>query len=359
MPRDLYAWLSYVLSNHLNLWRNIVYLIALLMLTRGVTTAITISAWDAELWPVFKIGLRFDLKTAAILMAPLWLMAWLPWQPAISLLRKAIRPYTQIMAVLLVWIGIGNAIYMLIFGKPFDLFVFNLLDENLAGLAADASENYPIIQIAVALIITGILAWRFTPKPQTVRAYSRFLALGTLSFLAVAYVWGVRGGFGLFPLTSRQAAVTDNLQLDQLPMNGPMALFEAYEAHTNSGQFPTVSDSAFSALAQAALGQPTLQFQTDALAPKQPPHLVYTMLESFGSNLLVFDRPPEMDLLGKLRDRSEEDWLFRRFLPVANGTIDTLVGTFAQSYNVNIASSKAQSTRLDSSFFTHLYRRDL
>ncbi len=354
MPRDLYAWLSYVLSNHLNLWRNIAYLIALLMLTRGVTTAINLPTWDVELWPVFKIGLRFDLKSAAILMAPLWLLAWIPWQPAIGLLRKAIRPYTQIVAVLFVWIGIGNAIYLQIFGKPFDLFVFNLLDENLQGLAADAAENYPVIQIVIGLIITGVLAWRFTPKLQAIRAYSRLMSLGILSILAVAYVWGVRGGFGLFPLTSRQAAVTDNLQLNQLPINGPMALFEAYEAHANSGQFPSVSDSEFAALAQAALGQPTLEIQTDALAPERPPHLVYTMLESFGSNLIAFDQPPAMDLLGKLRDRSEQDWLFRRVLPVANGTIDTLVGTFAQSYNVNIASSKAQSTRLDSSFFTHL-----
>lgn len=103
--------------------------------------------------------------------------------------------------------------------------------------------------------------------------------------------------------------------------------------------------------------------ELDSLAGRTPintwladhqPHVVMSLMESFGSNMLALDEPGKNDLLGSLREPFRQDFVFKRFVSEGNGTAPSLAALFFHSPRENLSHSSAQSKALtDTPFSTY------
>ncbi|OOF43317.1 hypothetical protein BKK49_00570 [Rodentibacter rarus] len=93
--------------------------------------------------------------------------------------------------------------------------------------------------------------------------------------------------------------------------------------------------------------------KNDYLA-KNKPHVVFSLMESFGYNFLEYDDIDKNDLLGNLRPYFIQGFLFNRFLAEYVGTASTVSNIFFNSPIENISQSIAQKTSLPfSSYLTY------
>lgn len=69
---------------------------------------------------------------------------------------------------------------------------------------------------------------------------------------------------------------------------------------------------------------------------QNPPHIILTLLESFGSNMLTYDSA-QNDLLGTSRTHFESDFVFKRFLNSADGTAGSFAGLFFETPTPSIS----------------------
>lgn len=83
-----------------------------------------------------------------------------------------------------------------------------------------------------------------------------------------------------------------------------------------------------------------------AFLKENPPHIVVNLMESFGSNMLVYDDEQNNDLLGNLRTHFNQDFVFYRFLSSANGTAVSFFNLFFESPSVALSNGKYQNTSL-------------
>jgi phosphoglycerol transferase MdoB-like AlkP superfamily enzyme len=141
--------------------------------------------------------------------------------------------------------------------------------------------------------------------------------------------------------------------LNKAVPNGPMALKWAYANYRGRISYQPVPGARGRELAWAALGRGELTGQTaeNLWLAAQPPHVVRVVMESFGSNMLEFDRAGSVDLLGSLRRHLEEDFLFRRFLPEENGTMPSLAALLFSCPDQAITVSEAKLKKLGDTAF--------
>jgi hypothetical protein len=103
--------------------------------------------------------------------------------------------------------------------------------------------------------------------------------------------------------------------LNKLTPNGLMAIDWAIKDYQADIQFEIVDAAEKIRLLKAA--------GLDSLAGRTPintwladhkPHVVMSLMESFGSNMLALDEPGKNDLLGSLREPFRQDFVFKRFV---------------------------------------------
>ncbi|KAA0015370.1 sulfatase-like hydrolase/transferase [Salinicola corii] len=303
-----------------------------------------------ELANAFWLGMRFDAKTMATLLGPwllvatallplpriviaTWLRLWLVWAIAIMVL-------VNLLALI-------NHFYFSFYQGPINSLIFGLFEDDTRAVLQTVWSDYPVLPLLVVLIgMTGtqIVLMRRGHRRQRRRLGWR--RAGILAVVSLVALIGLgRGSLGEFPLREMHMAVSSSAFINDLVPSGPQAFYLAWGEREAS----QIDDDPLSGLERYGFATPMeaaealgwsgvdtpqavaahMVEKTPAVpaAKRRPPHVVVSLMESWGRPPLGFDDPENNDLLGRLRP-----WLERKadYFPHAlssgNGTHPSLEG---------------------------------
>jgi len=318
-----------------------------------------LSGRESDLFRALFVGLRFDLKVITIAFSPLYLAGIIvsAFPGIFRALKKAIPYYAALIFFLVTAFSIGNYYYYVTFGNYFDVFVFGLVDDDTEAVLVNAWQDYPIVvSFLVTVLVTSVSLFalqKVMTRGKAVQFKSiHWSVMSVIVFLAIlAYATLARGGLSTLPLKRYHANVSDYDVLNKATPNAFMALDWARGDYKDQAKFEPVTLEILTAQMNKVLGQPTPEYRTarNAYLEQNKPHVVMTLMEGFGTNVLIEDNPESNDLLGALRKPFEEDFVFKRFLAGTTATIDSMVMMLFHSGNPSLSHSSAQKVPLASS----------
>ncbi|MBT1433878.1 LTA synthase family protein [Dickeya dianthicola] len=341
------------------LWRQVLLLSLLLSGARLVMFSVFADAqqlqnYDSAVRLMWLTGLRYDLRAVSILLAPLLVIGLL-----ISLHRigwrwlQRIAPwYLGGCAFLVSLIAIINYFYYQTYHTYIDIFAFGLIDDGPLAVLTTIWQDYPVV---VSLLLVSLFAWlngrlgRKTllsvrqPRLLSRQVFVVYLLISLLLFFAM-----IRGSLSTFPLRRNDSQISSVAILNKLAPNGLMASAWAMGDRGDDIRFEPVTRTAGEQL-RAQSGLTTLEARTPVnpwLAAHRP-NVVMALMESMGSNMLVYDHLPDNDMLSALRPHFASDFVFRHFVSEGNGTAPTFAALFFQSPIQNLSHSSAQYKMLD------------
>ena len=304
------------------------------------------------------VGLRFDLRVATMAFLPLFLLLVILYKHC-NRIEKIIFPYSFLICLLAMSATISNFYYYKTYNNYFDIFAFGLIEDDTTNVLICMWSDYPILTGLLCALLLSLCStktihfiWHFshqkvrTHKSKLHLTFSVFITLLCLTFLA-------RGSLGTFPLKQYHASVSTYEVFNKSTPNGLIALSWANKKHKNNATFSPVSKKIFTQEVQNQLNSSTVihRTKTNLFLEKNPPNVVFTLMESMGTNLLSEDDEKTNNLLGSLREHFTEDFLFTRFISSTNTTIDTIVSLFFHSNVNSVSTSTAQNVQLSGSVF--------
>lgn len=303
-------------------------------------------------------GFLYDLRVAAIISGSALLIS-LPItaiKPASKLIHKTVICYLSICITIIITVSIANIFYFETFHQPFDIFMFGLFEDDTKSVLSNIWDDYPVIPLATLILVASIVSWRILNK----LSYKKFNSISNTGFIVTILISVTilslmgRGSVGTFPLRRGNAQVSENATLNHLTPNAIMALSWAWKDKKTDIQIKPVSHQEGQILLEK-LGIESIHATTpyNQYLAENPPHVVVTLLESFGSNMLEFDHEQDNDMLGSLRQHFAQDYVFHRFLPHGNGTAPSLAALFFNSPIQSISHSSAANIKLETAFSTY------
>ena len=291
------------------------------------------------------IGLRFDLRLALLLVLPLMLLAWLPWQ---NLLRSRVMRYLA-RAYLALAVGLVLLVYIIDFGHYAYLGV--RVNATVLRFIDDAQistgmvwQTYPVIWISLGWLaclgLTLAVLWQLerrtlgrpaTPIPRASVAAGAAL-VSVLVFLGLL---GRVDNLNLenpVPLRWSDAFYSGDAQIAALGLNPVVFLYDtlrvdpvAYDEAEARRHYPLMAtylgiDTPDEQALDYRRQQPA---QPTALAGGRQPNVVFVMLESLGTSAVgAYGNPlnptPNLDRIAR------EGWFFRHFYVPVTGTAKTV-----------------------------------
>ncbi|ACS84137.1 LTA synthase family protein [Musicola paradisiaca] len=310
--------------------------------------------YDAAVKLMWLTGLRYDLRAVSIILAPLLVIGLLlglhraGWR----WLQRLTPGYLGVSALLVSAIAIINYFYYQTYHTYIDIFAFGLIDDGPSAVLRNIWQDYPVV---ISLLLVSLCAWCAsrlgkrilrTPPPSGMLSTTTFIVYLLISLLLFFAM--IRGSMSTFPLRRNDSQISSVTILNKLAPNGLMASAWAIGDRDDDIRFEPVTRTAGEQLRHQS-GLPTL----DARTPDNPwlaahrPNVVVALMESMGSNMLVYDRLPDNDMLGALRPHFASDFVFRRFVSEGNGTAPSFAALFFHSPIQNLSHSSAQYTALD------------
>ena len=263
--------------------------------------------------------------------------------------------YTFLLGFVFMAAAIINFYYFRTYGSKIDIFIFGFKDDDTLAILSIMWQDYPLVIGVLCAIAFGIFCLYLYKIPlfslfmrfaHFTNLYVQILYLVCVQLLLIALLLiAARGSLGTFPIKE------DNHYISTLPIFNHLA--------TN----PLIAfDWAQSNYKEAALFHPPVKEKGEQLESllfpishtsadsvflrENPPHIVLNLMESFGSNMLIFDDKDTNDLLGALRRHFNEDFVFYRFLSGANGTAPSLAALFFDSPSAQISLGAHKKTSL-------------
>ncbi|MBO7913645.1 LTA synthase family protein [Vibrio splendidus] len=306
------------------------------------------------------IGLRFDLRVATIAFAPLFLLGLiLSGTKPFKIVNKIIPIYSFVIYFLGISVSIGNYYYYKTYSNHFDIFMFGLVEDDTSAVLLTMWQDYPIIITSLISLLTTITLLKITLfvwerlDTKTWPKQRGWVTALTLFVTIAAYFVLARGSIGTFPLKQYHANVSNYEVLNKVTPNAFLALDWARSEHKRSASFTAVKRADLEEKVHQVLGQDEPIYHTDKndYLESNKPNVVFALMESMGTNLLVEDNGKTTDLLGSLRPHYENDFSFERFLPGTGGTINSIVMMLFHSNVNSISHGKEQNTPLPGSAF--------
>lgn len=348
-------------------------LVSLLMLARLVmfyrfTNDSILLDYSQDVYRMWWFGLRYDLRAIAIVISPLMLVGLLSaasqiwWQRAMKLMQI----YVALISFFVTLLAIVNYFYYQTFHLHFDIFMFGLVEDDTKAVLTNMWDDYPVVRIMAtsllsALVITGVWYKKSNirlilndkvPSSNKGKTYWK-----TNFFIAYLIVYVViiillaRGSLGTFPLRRSNAQVSEAVVINQLTPNALMALNWAWKDKKEDVRFePVTWQEGERLLAQLGFDRIDDTTPQNMFLMQHSPHVVVTLMESFGTNMLAFDDERTNDLLGEFRVHTQQDFWFKRFVSHGNGTAPSLAGLFFNSPVQNISHSSAKNIVLETPF---------
>lgn len=303
-----------------------------------------------ELLQAFWMGLRFDAKIMAILLGP-WLVvatALLPLPRVFLAGWRRLWPVWAIAIMVLInLLALINHFFFTFYQGPINSLIFGLFEDDTQAVLETIWSDYPFFSLLIALTgMTGIQValMRHGHRQERRRlGWRRATLLVVVSWVALIGLG--RGTLGTFPLREMHMAVSSSAFVNDLVPSGPQALYLAWKER----QVNQIGDDPQSGLArygfsspmaaaevlgwsQADTPQAVFDHMTETTPARsaekdKPPHVVFSLMESWGRHPLDFDDAEDNDLLGHLRPWMQEkaDY-FPHALSAENGTHPSLEG---------------------------------
>lgn len=336
------------------------FMVARLLMLQDSYAAGNLAGYKTDFTRMWLTGLRYDMRIAAMALLPALLLAlpmavhhrsWGWWQ-------VLARFHVLLVGFLLLAAMTANYFYYETFHRPFDIFMFGLFEDDTKSVLHNIWDDYPLVPMVLFVVLGSVAcAWIFSRllqhRQRLARPFLKFFIIYLLGSVLVMSLMA-RGSLGTFPLRRSNAQVSPSAVLNHLTPNAVMAFSWAWKDRQDDIAFVPVSSLEGEELLQQ-LGLDSIYARTpeNAYLQEHPPHVVVSLMESFGSNMLAFDEAGQNDLLGALRQHFAEDFLFTRFLPHGNGTAPSLAGLFFHSPMQNISHSSASRVALDTPFATY------
>lgn len=347
-------------------WLILIFMAARFVMYRSYAEESQLAGYGGDILKMWITGLRYDGRISGTATAALFALGLL-----FSASETGWRHFRKIATVLL-WLctvtvcgfALANYYYYDTYGNFIDIFAFGLFAEGAGAVAGNFWDDYPALRMICAPLLLGVIpaAWGFytlkiRPERQLpgmrlnlepTRRHMPVIVLVLCCLLSGAAFFVIsRGSLGTFPFGRDDNQISRLEILNKLAPNGIIAFEWAWKDHKKDVSFAEVTAEEGLELKRAAgLAEILAVTPPNPWLAENKPHVVTVMMESFGSNMLSFDRMPENDLLGSLREHLESDFMFHRFVPEGNGTAHSYTGMFFLSPVQNISHSTAQKKPL-------------
>jgi phosphoglycerol transferase MdoB-like AlkP superfamily enzyme len=312
------------------------------LLRYGDTALIT--GHTGDLARAFWMGARFDLKALSVMLLLFLGPASLIAVPALTR-RVGAGLQRGAVAVIFFVVNFSAACQYFYYGfyrTPFTPIVFGLYEDDTRGIIASIWSDFPLVTAMLGVIAaTAMQSWlvvRFA-SPSSRPSAAKTLAIGIFAVLVLGLL--ARGTLGTFPLRDQDATVSADPFVNDLVRNSLQTL---YDSSRDRREQVTISDDAAARLPAYGFASlddlaKTLGVQTgtaseleksvfrhtprNARLADHPPHVVFALMESWGTHALKFDSPGN-NLAGAMARHLKDDFTFWNFFPAQNGTHPTL-----------------------------------
>ncbi len=316
--------------------------------------------WDDYLQSLF-IGARFDLRVTTIAFAPLLLigLALAPFPRLFVWIKRVIPGYSFILFFLSSASVIGNYYYYKTYNNYFDTFIFGLFNDDTDAIIHTIIQDYPVTKATLACLIIAILGYKisaglldkaFTKNYALLSKtrYSLYILLSIFILFSLA-----RGSLGTFPLKKYQATVSKYDVLNKVTPNPILALDWALGEHNRQTNFEQVDEAEYHAQMERVLGQNDAIYHTpqNSYLAEHKPNVIFSLMESMGTNFLIEDDPKTNDLLGSMRQHIQSDFYFDRFIASTDGTMTTIASVLFNSNNGTISLGQNSKKHIPGSAF--------
>ena len=264
--------------------------------------------------------------------------------------------YFAISALCITIASLANYFYYQTYHNHFDIFVFSFFDDDTKAVVSNILDDYPIIKgVIIVTLVTlcnvFLTKWQLS---QTLTNTWTWYATAAVSLISIlGYFILARGSIGTFPLRRENAQVSELPSLNKMTPNAFMALDWANKDRKKDVLFDDVTQQEGNILLSELFDQTEIK-QTTPINPylqQQRPHVVFSIMEGMGMNVIQFDNEENNDLLGALRPAFKEDFVFKRFVSSQNGTSPSLSFLLFNSPVSTISHSSAQNTPLIGSIY--------
>ena len=354
------AFLVFVLAHILLLL--IIMAVGRLVMVQVYAEPDMLTGHEADIWAMWRMGVLFDLRTATIALSPLYVLGLIACFSGQAAHIWAVfqKGYSLVLYFIITLAAVTSFYYYQTFHNEIDIFIFGLFNDDTQAIMINIVSDYPLLYIIPLLAGVTFLGEYITLRilriSQRLKPPSGLsLATGAAALLlfSAVYFLGMRGSIGVFPLRQNDAMVSEIPLINKAIPNGLMALTWAYNSYRRTTTYQPVSLVMGQNLALVSVGREEMIESTEEniWLAQNPPHVVLVVMESFGSNLLEFDRAGSVDLLGSFRRHLEEDFLFKRFLPEENGTMPSLAALLLSCPDHTITLSEAKYRKLENTVF--------
>mgnify|MGYP001026744725 FL=1 len=310
-----------------------------------------------DVWRMRYLGLRFDARTGTTLaIVPLLISLVLfyfkaAWKPLVRILTV----WGALAFFLVALLSVCNFHYIRTFHTAIDIFVFNFLHEEPQAVMTTVWQDYPIISNSIAVIaVTVLMTWiwvkLFAWMSQS-KFWDSLTAIKAIALIVVgiiAFVFLARGSLtSRYPLRRNNAQVSVVKQINELVLNAPMALYYANQDRKHSMKFEPVSLKRGERLMAAAKIGDLIQTtpHNETLAAIKP-HVAFFIMESMGFNMMSYDVPGKVDLMGSLREHFSSDYVFKRFTSADLHTIQSVAQLLFLSPVSQVSTSSIRNVAL-------------
>lgn len=329
-------------------------LFILLSFAREAFSEITLS----EQLDFFVLSARFDIKVILIAYAlPLLCTIGLFYFSFFVKLTKAIRIYSHFIVFLFFIFSIINYFYFKTYDSCINTFIFAISKEDPVAVIKTIINDYPVI-LGSAIILTSCYVYSFI-SPKLIETIKRVIKLpadkkylsALFAVIIVLCFALIRGSFGTFPLRQLNAQVCDKPAVNNNLPSGLLAFYWAYKWEVNSVSIPLV-DTKEIADTYRVLGYKVDSTNFSSLfsplknrsskndfLKDNPPDIVFNVMESMSYHLLTYDDKEKLDLLGALRQHTEQDMFFTNFISEGDGTSDSLTRLMLSVPDLNLSTS--------------------
>lgn len=302
---------------------------------------------QSDFWQALFMGFRFDLKIWAVVWLVFLLLALL-----ISLVRcgaylpKITRIYFVVSLAVINLLAVSNHFYYGYYRSPFNPIVFGLLEDDTLVVLKTIWQEYSVIRIFLGVGILVFLQLKLWQKlliwaekiPSIPLRRVRWPVFSAVVFLLALFA---RGSLASQPLNPESFAISSDRLLCDLVPNGPIALHAAWverQEQINIGEDATEGMQAMGFTSPQAAAH-ALGWKADTpdqvfaamfrqtakndFLQQHPPHVVMSLMESWGAQA-ISRQAPDNDLLGRMARHKNEDFWFSHIASGRRGTHPSL-----------------------------------
>ncbi len=237
--------------------------------------------------------------------------------------------------------------YFKTYNHHFDSLIFALKNDGTTAIAKTLWVDYPLLKIVLFILISVLITKKtieylldkepwFTLKKISINLIAIVLFIGS-------YFLGLRGSIGMFPLQRKHAFKTEHLFSNQMTLNSVFALKSALAEGDNAGRinadytkslkkynFNSIEEALSIYLKKEISNKESVldslmftKTKKNTFLEKNPPHVVFILMESFGQHLFNLNNE-KCNTLGTLESQLPYCHVFNNFLSSGNYTINSL-----------------------------------